>query len=772
MEFYIYQKNNMKYFVSYIIGLFICIQSFAQTTPGIWSDYFEFKSVKQIIPVDDDIYCLTENGIWTYSQKSSEMKTYTKIEGLSSVNIMSFEYSKELHKIYLGYKNGIFDIFDCETKSIKRISSIKNESIFGSKAINSFSFIKDNVYISTDFGLVVFNPISEKFSSTTIFGESGNYVPIYDITHNENNDSIFVASENGILGTDVNSNLPDISAWNKLKNIPYANNKISGIEYVNNSLYYYHTSDSTKYDSLFKIKNHKVDAFKTQIPHLSKIKRQGDSLIICGKYNVRVYDKNDYLKYSHDTLADKVSEYYYDFSFDKNGNPWIGDLKNGLYNVKEDIRTSPNGPLSNVVGDIYFENGNLYYVAGRFGLYKYGMFSVLLPNNTWYSHTNWQIRNSASVYAEPNSKTYYYGSLGWGAVQGTNSWTYDSVYNSTNSAIQNLYDNNTSSAGERISDITADSEGNIWFANTLTWNPLVVKTNTGDWFSFRIPGTSNNLHNDIKQLQVSSSDHIWVAGLNRLVVFNPNSTLNSTYDDEYTIINLSDSEGVIASNTTCLAEDNEGDMWIGTSQGIAIHTNPSRVFNDGYKSISRIKIEIDGEIGYLLSSDYITTIAVDKANRKWVGTQNSGVFVISAEGTEQIKHYTIDNSPLPSNYIIAIDINDENGEVFIGTEEGLVSVIGEATNPSKKLDSVYITPNPVRPNHTGDIYIRNTPENATFKITTISGKLVFEDETLGGTGVWDGNNLRGERVQTGVYFIYISNNDGSLSTVTKVAFIN
>ena len=177
-------------------------------------------------------------------------------------------------------------------------------------------------------------------------------------------------------------------------------------------------------------------------------------------------------------------------------------------------------------------------------------------------------------------------------------------------------------------------------------------------------------------------------------------------------------------------------------------------------------------MGYLLSSEAINCIAVDGGNRKWIGTVNSGIFLLSENGTEQLLNFTKTNSPLPSNCITSIAIDNETGEVYIGTEEGLVSYIGNATAGDTQMNDAYIFPNPVRDTYNGNIFIKVLVANALIKITDVSGNLVNNVQANGGTAEWNGKNIYGERVSTGVYLLYISDENGENTKVMKLLFIH
>jgi hypothetical protein len=182
---------------------------------------------------------------------------------------------------------------------------------------------------------------------------------------------------------------------------------------------------------------------------------------------------------------------------------------------------------------------------------------------------------------------------------------------------------------------------------------------------------------------------------------------------------------------------------------------------------------VEGGFFYpLLENEKITCMVVDGSNRKWIGTEKGGVFLISADGSQQIQNFNIDNSPLLSNTIFSIAINSESGEVFIATDEGLVSYRGDATDGTDVYGKVYAFPNPVRPNYTGPIAIKGLLRDADVKITDIAGRIVYQTKANGGTAVWNGNDFNGERARTGVYLVFSTNSDGTQTNVTKIMLVN
>jgi hypothetical protein len=213
-------------------------------------------------------------------------------------------------------------------------------------------------------------------------------------------------------------------------------------------------------------------------------------------------------------------------------------------------------------------------------------------------------------------------------------------------------------------------------------------------------------------------------------------------------------------------------MWVGTDQGLCIFSNPENIFKSGANFDARqIVIKTGLVYSNFLGTTPINCIKVDAANRKWIGTVN-GAWLVSSDGYTVIKNFTTSNSPLLSNIVNEIGINDYTGEVFFATEKGIISYMGTATAAGDTHGDVLVYPNPVRPEYAGLIAIKGLVENAYVKITDISGQLVYETRANGGTATWNGLNFLQKRAATGVYLVYSSNQDGTETHVAKILFIN
>ncbi len=737
--------------------------------PGTWNEYFSFRNVTQLETIDDNIFALSNNGIFVYNTSTKEITKITKLNGLSSVGLTSMVYCNNTSSILVGYSDGTLNVIDYPSLNIQAINTLEQKNIYGSKRINQICMYSDTAFIATEFGVISFSLHNKKFIATTILSNNGENVPVKSITTSGN--MIYAATTKGIYSANMTApNLSDFSTWNKLSGIPYENDTISYIVANGENLYYAHcnTSDHSK-DSLFVITNGIASAFKTQIPYLVSLTSRNNLLGIATKHVAKVYDNLQKLLFSFDSL--NVNNHYTDIIIANDGSQWVGDSYYGLISCEQGKIIVPQGPNSNHITDLFFENKNLHVVSGRISLWESLLYSIKTFGGGWYGTTDWRIGNSLCVYAIPNSSTYYIGTYGYGLAQSARSWVIDTVYNLSNSILQPYYLNASQTV---VADITSDNDGTLWIINQNTNSPIIAIDKQNNWYPFSIATVSGSIYdtkNLFNHMIIDYNGYKWLTGTSYLCAFNDNKTLNDSSDDEFVRIPLSDAEGTIASRSTCVAEDLTGEIWVGTTQGIAVHSSPSRVFKDR-KTISRIKIEIDGEVGYLLSSETINCIAVDDGNRKWIGTANSGIFLISENGTEQLLNFTKNNSPLPSNTITSITIDHETGEVYIGTEEGLVSYIGNATVGDTEMNDAYIFPNPIRDSYNGNIFIKGLVANALIKITDISGNIVNNVEANGGTAVWDGKNIYGERISTGVYLLYVSDKNGENTKVMKLLFIN
>jgi hypothetical protein len=372
------------------------------------------------------------------------------------------------------------------------------------------------------------------------------------------------------------------------------------------------------------------------------------------------------------------------------------------------------------------------------------------------------------IAVDPNDPTRYFaGSWGAGLVE-MQDGIVTGTYNDQNSSLEySVY--NPSWMG--VGGVAFDEQGNLWVTNSSAANLLSVKKTDGTWRSFSLSPVASAI--DLGGITIDKSGQKWMLVRDHgLIVFSDMGTIDNTADDKVRRLSGATGNGSLPGATIMsLAVDQNGELWIGTNEGVAVIRNPENVFTGGNFDAYRPIIDQDGYGAYLLDSEAVTAIAVDGANRKWFGTDRAGVFLMSPDGLEKIYHFTEDNSPLLSNSITSITI-DGNGEVFFGTSRGIIGYRAEATPPPPVFTDVVVFPNPVRPEYDGTIAVRGLVKDADIKITDIAGNLIFKTRAFGGQAIWNGRSFDGRKAQSGVYLVFISNNDGSETLATKILFMN
>ena len=336
------------------------------------------------------------------------------------------------------------------------------------------------------------------------------------------------------------------------------------------------------------------------------------------------------------------------------------------------------------------------------------------------------------------------------------------LYDSTNSPLRGKFGNRNFSI---VSDLSIDEDGSVW---VLNYNPIaggkpLHRLNTdGSWESFAPPSGGGLFTSSLTDL----SGQLWIADQGSGLIV-------KTLDNQFIQLNTSAGSGNLPNaNVQCMALDNNGVLWVGTEEGVAVFDCPEQVADDpSCKESRQIRATLGEYTEFLFETDVVTAIAVDGANRKWVGTEN-GVWLISETGEEEVYRFTPENSPLPSSNIIDIGILQNTGEVFIATDLGMVSFFGDATQGEENHSNVEIYPNPIRPEYAGPVSISGLVENAWVKITDLSGQLIYEGQALGGKFTWNASDYNEVRGKTGVYLVFSSNSDGTEKYVGKVVLIN
>jgi len=752
----------------------------AQNSMGNWRVHFSANNTVGVANNSNSVFMATKNGVVKFDTEDNSISDLTVTNGLSDLNISAIGDNNEV--ILIGYLNGNLDVL--KDNEVINVPWIKNAQIAGSKTINNFYFNTNKVYISTNIGIVIYDIDKNEIEDT--------YYPslipeINDLTFF--NDTIFAATNNGIYMASTSQNyLNDYNNWVKKTNLPsnLINAKFSEIESFKNDLFFSYDTDVFNNDSLYKMgKSNEIINFFESIPStIVSISEEGEEFVITKQYSCLIFDSNltntnNIFDYSFGSIPSpiqcvKFKDYY-----------WIADENNGLVKAKSSWNNSnifSNTPSSDGSYRLDIQYGKVLVASGglthnlhnnyfRGGVHVFNdetWKNINSGTDTNYPLLMWDV---ISVAINPNNiEEMAFGSYSKGGMSIVNNGKITESYTEDNSPIEIQFGNNGTHI---IPDMKYDDNGNLWIVNSGT-NPLKMLSKDGVWYTFNLGSSAKNKYP--YRLIIDSKGNKWVAFSGAgIVVFNENGTYSDTSDDDLVKLSTAAGYGSLPSaSVKALAEDVDGEVWIGTETGLAVVYGTSSLFDGQYgdADAQEILLKYGEEVEVLLGTSAITAIAVDGGNRKWIGTSSSGVFCLSANGTKELYRFTTENSPLLSNGILDIKVDHVSGEVFFATESGLISYRADATIGDNEFNEVKVFPNPVRPEYTGLISVQGLGYESDVKITDVSGNLIFETQSNGGTVVWDGNRLSGERVQSGVYLIWTASVTGKGKNVAKVVVIN
>jgi sugar lactone lactonase YvrE len=378
------------------------------------------------------------------------------------------------------------------------------------------------------------------------------------------------------------------------------------------------------------------------------------------------------------------------------------------------------------------------------------------------------------VVADPSDAGHIYAASWGGGVLEFKEGAFIKRYYNQNSPLETAIPEKPLEPYTRIGGMAFDKKNNLWITNSQSSKGLHSLSPSGEWKSYELPEVAGQQYT-IGQIIVTRNNDKWIILPRGRDVYVVNSDVSQKkYLPVTSYFNNGEQEIFKRMNDVySIAEDLNGEIWIGTSTGVAVFPSPSGVWKTSSMYAYQPSLELnDGLYHPLLETETVTSVVVDGANRKWLGTKNSGIYLVSEQGDTEIQHFTVENSPLISNTIICMAMNVLTGELFIGTDKGLISYQGDAPLGNDDFSDVYIYPNPVRETYSGDITITGLIKDSDVRITDVAGNLVFKGKSLGRNLTWGGRNLNGKRVSTGVYLIFCANASGDKSHIAKLLVIH
>ena len=752
---------------------------------GYWQSYLPYNSALGVATNGNTLYTVGKQGFFTYNSLTNEKETYSKVEGMSDLGMQVVGYDMATSTAILVYSNGNIDLF--KNNTFYNIPDLKIKTIAGTKTVYEVYTLNGLAYLSSAIGVIVINLTDHSVKETYQFTANSQTIPVKSFIGAGS--YFYAVTTNGLYRANQNNpELQNFQAWDIID----SNKTYTSIKSVNNSLFL------ASLNSVFSLNGSTVTPIYTAPVYATPSSSGIASIhhIDAGYTSLLVSEYKDSLYAGAIKIINPVSYAVDSFTF--TGNPWqaVQLLDSSIW-MAEGFgglmkRVGPNqvsyftppGPLDANAFDIYANNSSLWIAHGGYDdqyHQSHNTSDIANYNNgiwTYYAryiyHPFDTLADFTVLARDESNGTIYAGSYGDGLFIMNANGSYQLIrQNSIFDPSQFFFNTTTGQygTGRLVGGIAIDHNHNVWVTTLRSAHQLYVKTADSQWYKFIVPNSTNG-----GQLLVDDNDQIWFVNQDAtgagLTVFNPNGTISDPSDDVSYHLTTGVGFGNLPNNQVfCIAKDQNNNIWVGTADGIGIvnscHPSPGTTAPcDAEIPI----VQYDKYAGYLFKGHSVRTIAVDGANRKWVGLDD-GVWLLSADASKIVYNFTAENSPLPSNHIEKVAIDPVTGVVYIGTDMGLVSFRGTATEGGTTNDNVLTFPNPVPSGYTGTIAIKGLVANADVRITDIDGQLVYKTKALGGQAVWNGLDYTGHRPQSGVYLIFVSNTDGSATYTGKMVFL-
>lgn len=726
--------------------------NFPQQT-GSWKIYTSMRNINDFVISNNSIWGASTGGAFQYNPNDGTYKKFTKVEGMTGINITATAVDKS-GNVWFGSSNGALDVLNVGSNQLGSIPDILN-SDKSTKQINSLQSSGDTIIAATDFGITLIDPKNNvlydtffKFDYLTSNSKI-NFAAKYDL--------IYAASDNGaIIQKSGSTNLSAPEAWTVYStNNGLPSNNIYKIVRFNNSIIAATDKGISKFNGL---------GFEIYIPQLinyniTDLYVNNDTLFILDSgINVYSFANENLVKiYSFSSPVNniKVNSQY----------GLLGSSSNGIIQLKNNQTSNifPNGPLANLFYDLGADNDGTVWVGSGTDVSGVGFYS--LQNDYWTNYntsSNPILPTNAyfKVYCSPDNITYI-GSWGRGFVRLKNG-----SINIFSTTITGMVGIPTDPNYLVVTGFAQDSKNNLWFLNygAADRKNLAVLTKDSSYYHFLIPATSTI---DVKaqmNLVIDQYDTKWYVSndqFNRgLIYFNENNTFNDASDDKSAFV-----QNLNTNIINSVVVDKRGDLWVGTSLGVNVITNTYTIATTQNPQLSISSV-------FILRQQNINCILVDPLNQKWVGT-NQGLFLVDQDGTNLLAVYNSKNSPLLSDIILNLTIDQNTGIVYVSTDAGLISLKTTSVKPVDSFSGLRIYPSPFKiKNDNNTLTIDGLIANTDIKILTISGKLVREFSSPGGRiAYWDGRNDGGSLVSSGIYIIIAYDKEGNSVTSGKIAII-
>jgi Predicted periplasmic ligand-binding sensor domain len=763
----------MKKIIFSLLYFLITSVTSAQMAIGEWQAHLAYNNVTQTAPAGNLIYAVSDGALFSYNTEDQSISLFNKVNLLSDTGISYIKYSSIHNTLIIVYKNSNIDLLTNE--SIYNIPDFMNKTMSQDKTLNSINIVGDYAYFSTNFGILILNLKKKEISNTYVLNKK-----VYSSVVKDN--VIYAATADGLYSGKLSDNLLDANNWVLSNAIAFNQlaifeNKIIGNQ-PNNGIYSF-DNNSQELTNIISGNFSYMEVFDNKL-----IAGNGNSIAIFDHYNsIKYMDLDD--NFNHLSYT-KINDLYWG----SNGDKGLNGYKLNNNKLEKTVSSIiPESPKRNLPYYMTFTNNRLLICGGGMDydrLNNPGTI-MMMENNKWYNFqeegikevTGLDYKDITSVIQDPNNPEHHFASSGGEGVYEFMNRKFVKLYSINNSTLQTIFPKESYKFNYvRTNGLQYDKNHNLWVLNSYVDSVINVLKDDGKWISFYHPELIGKP--TFERIIFDKRGWAWITSMRYepgVFCFNTNGTLEDTSDDKTKFIGSfinQDGTNLGRLKILSIVEDKDGAIWIGTEKGPIVIYNPTNFFDDDFYC-TQIKVpRNDGTnlADFLLSNERINAICVDGGNRKWIGTESNGIFLLSEDGLETIHHFTTENSPLLSNKIQSLALNPKTGELFIGTDQGLISYMSDATEGENTFsETAHAFPNPVKPDYTGLITITGLIRDSNVKITDINGNLIFAGNSVGGQFTWNGRNSKGKKVASGIYLVLAADAEGKEGIATKILII-
>ena len=750
----------------------------AQNAVGDWMIHTSFvgNSVETVAEGHQWVYYLSAGNLFRFDKETGENESLSRVNYLSDMAIKQIYYNSDRDYLVVIYDNSNIDII-LSDGSVVNMSEIKDAVMTSGKAINDVTFADGLMYLATQFGYVVIDDTRFVVKESHLYGESlTSMVQVGDMLLLSTSDAFYY----GAAGEyhELLSSFRKGSLRNNCRMFPIS-------------------------DSTFFCMTSKVYLVTMTIDETGKAKFDDSNMLIEGKCTVVQNTRGGFLlnvpslnKYyitkadgSNPVAADAPGEVC-SSNPDGEGKVWAAGPK-GLHMLVDGAQYFvPNAlNLNTPFWMTYNKEKDLLYVSTPATNYFFNR-SVASQVNT-YDGIVWK---DVTPEGAPVDGSYWIEFMPGAPDTYLMSTWKNGLLKVVDDEIVMAYDTQNSPIiknGAMHPTTSIDRNGNVWVVQSLEneEHPVMVlpaakarlsQVSASDWVTPHIDGLFTGSSKRASFISTKNSSHdikIFTDGdyQRSLFLWNSNGDYSSR-PQQVSFKTLVDQDGQTVSWTyiMSLTEDLNGNIWMGYTEGVCVF-NPAAAFTGSAFNVVRPKVPRDDGTGLadrLMDGIQVNDVAVDGANRKWIATQSSGLFLVSSDGTQIIKKFNTTNSPLATNTVYHVCCNPNSNSVYVTTPTGVYEYFSDSSPAEPTYDNIYAYPNPVRPEYTGNVTIMGLMDNSLVKIADASGNVIRQLKSTGGMVTWDCCDQQGERAKTGVYFVLCSQANGSgEAVVTKIAVI-